>query len=70
VIIRFFQRWAFVFAILTGSIVYHIVLPDDSPRWLEVGVMLPVAVVVYMLLHKNGVTTNRPPKRPKGTLSR
>jgi hypothetical protein len=69
VIILFFQRFATFFAILTGMIAHRVALPDDSPWWLDLAVGLPITVGVYLLLHKDGVTTNRP-KPSKGTPSR
>lgn len=69
-ILRFFQRWAMLFAILAGSIIHRTVLPEHLPLWLEYGVTLVSTGLVYLVLHKDGVTTNRPPKRPKRTVSR
>jgi hypothetical protein len=69
VIIRFFQRFALPFAILTGLFAREVILPEDSPWWLDLIVGLPVTFGVFLLLHKDGVTTNRP-RSSKGTLSR
>ena len=67
-IIRFFQRYALIIAILAGVIVPKLVLPGDPAWWLRVAVGLPIAIGVASLLRKEGVT-NRP-KPGTGTLSR
>lgn len=61
-IVRFFQRWATAVGLVAGFTVKAIALPDDAPWWLELGVVLVVALPIYQLLYKDGVTANRPPK--------
>jgi hypothetical protein len=68
VIVRFFQRYALVFAILAGLVVREVVLPEDSSWWLDLAVGLPVTLAVYLPLYKRGVTNQRKPG--KGSLSR
>jgi hypothetical protein len=58
-LVRFFQRYAAFFCSVTGVIAYRLVLPDDSPWWLKFAVGAPVAVAVYLLLYKDGITENR-----------
>lgn len=67
-IIRFFQRYATLIALLSGLILPRLVLPGDPAWWLRLAVGLPIAIGVGTLLHKDGVS-NRPKPR-KGTLSR
>jgi hypothetical protein len=59
-IVWFVQRWAFLIAMLAGSITYSLLLPDDAPMWLELVVWLGVSIPLYLLLYKDGVTANRP----------
>ena len=68
-IVRFFQRYALVFALLAGMAARELILPEDAPWWLSLTVGIPVVTGVVLLLHKDGVT-NRRKERGKGTLSR
>jgi peptidoglycan biosynthesis protein MviN/MurJ (putative lipid II flippase) len=58
-VLRFFQRYALIFALLAGSYVRHWVLPHGDPWWLRLGITLAAAGAVYFLLYKDGVTANR-----------
>jgi hypothetical protein len=58
-VLRFFQRYALVFAILTGVLARRFVLPNGGQWWLELGITLAVTGAVYFLLYKDGVTENR-----------
>ena len=59
-IVRFVQRFASFFAILTGLLFYRLVLPDSAPCWVGLATALTITVATYLVLHKNGVTGNRP----------
>lgn len=55
-IVRFVQRYAGFFAILAGMIGHTLILPDNSPWWLELGIGLAITLPTYLLLYKYGVT--------------
>lgn len=63
-VIRFFQRYAMLFALLSGVVAERLALPDHSPRWLELLVRLVVALPVCLLLYKSGVTGVRDGGKP------
>lgn len=67
-VVRFFQRYAHFFAGLAGLIGYRLILPDDSPKWLEVAVLIAVSIAVYQLLFKYGVTDRRADGKPGPTI--
>jgi hypothetical protein len=58
-IVRFFQRYALVFALLAGICARRWLLPDGGDWWLQVGITVAVTGAVYFLLYKDGVTANR-----------
>jgi hypothetical protein len=58
-VLRFFQRYAAVFAIFAGVYARRWVLPDGGQWWLELGVTVAAAGAVYFLLYKDGVSDNR-----------
>ena len=66
-VLRFFQRYAHFFAGLAGLMAYRRLLPDDSPTWLELAVLIAVGVAVYQLLYKHGVTGCRADGKPGPT---
>lgn len=66
-IVRFFQRYAHFFAGLAGLMAYRRLLPDDSPAWLELTVLIAVGVAVFQLLYKHGVTGCRADGKPGPT---
>ena len=55
-IVRFFQRYAGFFSVLAGLIGYRLILPDDSPWWIELGTGLAITLATYLILYKFGVT--------------
>jgi len=56
VILRFLHRYAVFIAIVCGLAGYRLILPDNSPWWLELGVALGITFPISLLLHKDGVT--------------
>jgi peptidoglycan biosynthesis protein MviN/MurJ (putative lipid II flippase) len=58
-VLRFFQRYAFVFALFAGLGARDWLVPDRGQWWLRLGVTLAAAGAVYFLLYKDGVTANR-----------
>ncbi len=62
-LVRFVQRYATFFALLAGLIAYRVILPNDAPWWLELTIVLGIAMAIYLLLYKDGVTANRPKRR-------
>ena len=58
-VLRFFQRYAFIFAIIAGLYVRDWAVPGPDQRWLKAAVMFAVTGAVYFLLYKDGVTANR-----------
>lgn len=63
--LRFFQRYAFVFALFAGVCARHWLVPEGGQWWLELGITIAAGGAVYLLLYKDGVTANR-----RGTAAR
>ena len=55
-IVRFFQRHAGFFAVGAGLIGYRLILPENSPWWLELPTGLAITFTTYILLYKLGIT--------------
>lgn len=55
-VLRFLRRYALFIAIFSGVIGRLLILPDDSRWWLELGVTVAITLMIYLLLHKDGVT--------------
>ena len=55
-ILRFLHRHAGLVAMLAGATAYKLVLPNNSPWWLKLGVGLVVLVLTYRLLYRYGAT--------------
>lgn len=60
-ILYIFHRYAFLIALAIGLIVPPLILPDDAKSWVKFGVMLPLSLLIYWLLYKDGITENRSP---------
>ena len=56
VVLRYLRRYALPIAIFCGVLGRLIILPDDSRWWLELGGTVAITLVIYLLLHKDGVT--------------
>ena len=53
-ITRFIQRYAVPIAIVTGLIGYRVILPGNSPWWLELGTSMSIALLTLELLRRFG----------------
>ena len=55
----FFQRFALPVGLLVGLIVTSVIFPKEAAWWLKALVGVPVCLIIYALLYKDGVTANR-----------